>query len=137
MLCPEQHIDTLDTATEDLDWPRQPALASHAESVALLCTIPGVPHTDAAQVLIAECGLDVTQFSPSDTSRGGRERVLPSRVSRPPTLRPNPTRATLADRHPDRMRQGRRPRAVGHGVAARDGVGATDPTLSRAALQLN
>jgi Transposase IS116/IS110/IS902 family len=36
-------------------------LAPHAETIELLCTIPGV-QTHAAQVLIAECGLDMTVF---------------------------------------------------------------------------
>ena len=36
-------------------------LAPHAEIIELLCTIPGV-QAQAAQVLIAECGLDMTLF---------------------------------------------------------------------------
>ena len=36
-------------------------LAAHGELIELLCTIPGV-QTHAAQVLITECGLDMTQF---------------------------------------------------------------------------
>jgi transposase len=55
------HIDTLDAAIEHLDERIELVLAPHAELVALLCTIPGV-QTQAAQVLIAECGLDMSQF---------------------------------------------------------------------------
>ena len=36
-------------------------LTPHAEIIELLCTIPGV-QTHAAQVLIAECGLNMTLF---------------------------------------------------------------------------
>jgi transposase len=55
------HIDTLDAAIEALSERIELALAPHAQIVELLCTIPGV-HTHAAQVLIAECGLDMTLF---------------------------------------------------------------------------
>jgi len=55
------HIDTLDAAIANLDERLELVLAPHAELVELLCTIPGV-QTHAAQVLIAECGLDMTQF---------------------------------------------------------------------------
>jgi transposase len=55
------HIDTLDAAIENLDERIESVLAPHAELVELLCTIPGV-QTQAAQVLIAECGLDMTHF---------------------------------------------------------------------------
>jgi transposase len=55
------HIDTLDAAIQNLSERVELALAPHARIVELLCTIPGV-HTHAAQVLIAECGLDMTRF---------------------------------------------------------------------------
>jgi transposase len=55
------HIDTLDTAVENLNERIALVLAPHAEIVELLCTIPGV-QTHAAQVLIAECGLDMGRF---------------------------------------------------------------------------
>jgi transposase len=55
------HIDTLDAAIENLSERIASALAPHQHVVELLCTIPGV-HTHAAQVLIAECGLDMTRF---------------------------------------------------------------------------
>jgi transposase len=55
------HIDTLDAAIQNLGERIELALAPHADVVELLCTIPGV-HTHAAQVLIAECGLDMTRF---------------------------------------------------------------------------
>ncbi len=55
------HIDTLDAAIQSLDERIESVLAPHAQLVELLCTIPGV-QTHAAQVLIAECGLDMTQF---------------------------------------------------------------------------
>ena len=55
------HIDTLDAAIENLSERIASALAPHQHVVELLCTIPGV-HTQAAQVLIAECGLDMTRF---------------------------------------------------------------------------
>jgi transposase len=55
------HIDTLGGAIEDLNERIEPALAPHVRIVELLCTIPGV-QTHAAQVLIAECGLDMSRF---------------------------------------------------------------------------
>ena len=55
------HIDTLDAAIENLSERIELAVAPHQHVVDLLCTIPGV-HTHAAQVLIAECGLDLTLF---------------------------------------------------------------------------
>jgi transposase len=55
------HMDTLDAAIENLNERIELALAPHAQIVELLCTIPGV-QTHAAQVLIAECGLDMTCF---------------------------------------------------------------------------
>ena len=55
------HIDTLDAALENLTERIEFVLAPHAEIVELLCTIPGV-QAQAAQVLIAECGLDMTVF---------------------------------------------------------------------------
>jgi transposase len=55
------HIDTLDAALESLTERIELALAPYASIVELLCTIPGV-QAHAAQVLIAECGLDMTVF---------------------------------------------------------------------------
>jgi len=55
------HIDTLDAAIENLNERIELVLAPHARIVELLCTIPGV-QTHAAQVLIAECGLDMSRF---------------------------------------------------------------------------
>jgi transposase len=55
------HIDTLDAAIQNLNERIELALAPHAQIVELLCTIPGV-QTHAAQVLIAECGLDMGRF---------------------------------------------------------------------------
>ncbi|MCA1678427.1 MAG: transposase, partial [Actinobacteria bacterium] len=55
------HIDTLDAAIQNLSERIELALTPHAQTVELLCTIPGV-QAHAAQVLIAECGLDMTLF---------------------------------------------------------------------------
>ncbi len=55
------HIDTLDGAIENLNERIELALTPHQHVVELLRTIPGV-QTHAAQVLIAECGLDMTCF---------------------------------------------------------------------------
>lgn len=55
------HIDTLDQAIATLDEKLQAMLAPHNQIVELLCTIPGVA-LRTAQVLIAECGLDMTRF---------------------------------------------------------------------------
>jgi transposase len=55
------HIDTLDQATAALDEKVEAMLAPHARIVELVCTIPGVA-LRTAQVLIAECGLDMTRF---------------------------------------------------------------------------
>jgi transposase len=61
---PLAHIDTLDAATQNLDERIETMLAPHQHVVELLCTIPGV-QVHAAQVPIAECGLDMTRF-PTD-----------------------------------------------------------------------
>lgn len=55
------HIDTLDQAIGALDEKVETMLAPHAHIVELLLTIPGVA-LRSAQVLIAECGLDMSQF---------------------------------------------------------------------------
>jgi transposase len=55
------HIDTLDQAILMLDEKIEAMLIPHAKIVELLCTIPGVA-LRTAQVLIAECGLDMSQF---------------------------------------------------------------------------
>src|SRR4051795_10060598 len=55
------HIDTLDVAIANLSERIAAVLAPHQRLIELLCTIPGV-HIHAAQVLIAECGLDMTRF---------------------------------------------------------------------------
>jgi transposase len=55
------HIDTLDQAIAMLDEKIEQILAPHAKTVELLCTIPGVA-VRTAQVLIAECGLDMSRF---------------------------------------------------------------------------
>jgi transposase len=55
------HIDTLDAAIQNLSERIELALAPNADLIELLCTIPGV-QVHAAQVLIAECGLDMTRF---------------------------------------------------------------------------
>jgi transposase len=53
------HIATLDSAIENLSKPIASVLPPHQHVVELLCTIPAV-QAQAAQVLIAECGLDMT-----------------------------------------------------------------------------
>jgi transposase len=55
------HIDTLDAALQNLTERIEFVLAPHAQIIELLCTIPGVQE-HAAQVLIAECGLDMSLF---------------------------------------------------------------------------
>jgi transposase len=55
------HIDTLDEAIGNLEASIASAIAPYAELSELLCTIPGVGPT-AAQILIAECGVDMTVF---------------------------------------------------------------------------
>jgi Transposase IS116/IS110/IS902 family len=55
------HIDTLDVALQNLSERIEFVLTPHAEIIELLCTVPGV-QTHAAQVLIAECGLNMTLF---------------------------------------------------------------------------
>jgi len=55
------HIDTLDAAIENLNRRIELVLAPHAELIELPCTIPGV-HVHVAQVLVAECGLDMSAF---------------------------------------------------------------------------
>ncbi|MGZ6618036.1 MAG: IS110 family RNA-guided transposase, partial [Solirubrobacteraceae bacterium] len=55
------HIDTLDAAIQNLTERIEFVLTPHAQTIELLSTIPGV-QAHAAQVLIAECGLDMTLF---------------------------------------------------------------------------
>jgi transposase len=55
------HIDTLDQAIATLDEKVEALLAPHKRIVELLCTIPGLV-LRTAQVLIAECGLDMSRF---------------------------------------------------------------------------
>jgi transposase len=55
------HIDALEASIATLDERIEFALEPHARLVQLLCTIPGVA-TRTAQVLIAECGLDMSIF---------------------------------------------------------------------------
>ena len=55
------HIDTLDAALQNLSERIEYVLAPHAQIIELLCTIPCV-QAHAAQVLIAECGLNMTVF---------------------------------------------------------------------------
>ncbi len=55
------HIDRLDAALQNLSKRIERVLAPHAQIVELLSTIPGV-QAQAAQVLIAECGLDMSVF---------------------------------------------------------------------------
>ncbi len=103
------HIDTLDAALQNLSERIELVLAPHAQIIELLCTIPGV-QAQAAQVLIAECGLDMTVFPtvghfaswagacPGHHQSAGRR-----------TIGTNPPRARLADLPADRMRPRRRP----------------------------
>ncbi|MGZ6662625.1 MAG: IS110 family RNA-guided transposase, partial [Solirubrobacteraceae bacterium] len=58
------HIDALDAAQRNLTERIEHVLGSHQQIVELLCTIPGV-QAHAAQVLIAECGLDMSVFPTS------------------------------------------------------------------------
>jgi transposase len=84
------HIDTLDAAIQNLSERIASVLAPHQQVVELPCTIPGV-HTHAAQVLIAECGPDMTPFPtvghfaswagacPGHHESAGRRRSGPTR----------------------------------------------------------
>ncbi len=55
------HIDAPDQAIGNLEARIGTATAPYAELIALLCTIPGVGPV-VSQVLIAECGVDMTVF---------------------------------------------------------------------------
>lgn len=55
------HLDSLDVSVERLDEQVAERLAPVAELVELVCTIPGVS-TRTAQVLLAECGWEMTVF---------------------------------------------------------------------------
>jgi transposase len=55
------HIDALDQAIANLEARIDVHTQPHTELIELLCTIPGVKRR-AAQVLIAECGVDMTVF---------------------------------------------------------------------------
>ncbi|HEY1517263.1 MAG TPA: IS110 family transposase [Solirubrobacteraceae bacterium] len=88
------HIDTLDIALQNLTERIEFVLEPHAEIIELLCTIPGV-QAHAAQVLIAECGLDMTLFPtvghfaswagacPGHNESGGRRRSARTRPGPP------------------------------------------------------
>jgi hypothetical protein len=73
------HIDTLDQAIATLDERVEAMLAPHAKIVELLCTIPGVA-VRTAQVLIAECEVDMSRFTTAAPGAiepcWSRERVL-------------------------------------------------------------
>jgi hypothetical protein len=95
--------------------PRSPTSTSGSSRcsrhtlVELLCTIPGV-QTHAAQVLIAECGLDMTQF-PTVAHFASRAGACPGHHQSAGRRRSGQTRPGprwLTD-HADRVRQGRRP----------------------------
>jgi len=74
------HIDTLDAAIQNLSERIASVLAPHRHVVELLCMIPGV-QTRAAQVLIAECRLDMTPFPTvghfASWARGAVARITP------------------------------------------------------------
>jgi transposase len=84
------HIDALDQAVGTLDARIQAATEPDAELVDLLCTIPGVGRY-TAEVLIAECGIDMSVFPtaghfvswaavcPGTNQSGGRRRSGKSR----------------------------------------------------------
>jgi len=99
------HIDTLDVVLQNLTARIELVLAPHAHIVELLSTIPGV-QAQAAQVLIAECGLDMTVFLPHRPRPGPIPRPRPglaaqallSRTPRPPPT--TPTRSPRLRRHP-------------------------------------
>jgi transposase len=55
------HIDALDEAIGTLEARIGIATRPYADLIELLCTIPGV-NTVVAQILIAECGVDMTVF---------------------------------------------------------------------------
>ena len=101
------HTDTLDAALLNLSERIEFVLAPHAQIIELLSTIPGV-QAHAAQVLIAECGLDMSVFPtvghfaswagacPGHHESAGRRRSGT-----------DPSRTRLADLAADRMRQRR------------------------------
>jgi transposase len=65
------HIDALDQGIAALGTRIVEATEPHAELVELVSTIPGVKQRNA-QVLIAECGTDMSIFRPCTTSPPGR-----------------------------------------------------------------
>jgi transposase len=83
------HIDAVEAAIARLDARIETALAPHAGIVELLCTIPGVGrHT--AQVLIAECGLDMSVF-PSPGHFASWAKICPGTRESAGKPRPAPT----------------------------------------------
>ena len=98
------HIDALDQAQQNLTEQIELVLAPHAQIVELLCTIPGV-QAQAAQILIAECGLDMTVFPDRRALRVlGWCLPRPPRISRSTALRTHPPGPKLADLPAHRMR---------------------------------
>jgi transposase len=69
------HIDALDEAIVRLDTCIESEMAPFAELVELVCTIPGVA-VRTAQVLIAECGVDMNVF-PSPAHFASWARICP------------------------------------------------------------
>lgn len=55
------HLDSLEAALARLEHAIQQETLAHAQLIELLCTIPGV-RAKTAQILIAECGIDMSCF---------------------------------------------------------------------------
>ena len=103
------HIDTLDSAVGTLDEKIEAMLAPHAKLVELLRTIPGVA-VRTAQVLIAECGLDMSRFpTVGHFASWAGSLPGPSRISWAQEVRTHAPRTEVVDRGADGGREGRGP----------------------------
>jgi transposase len=123
------HIDTLDTELQLLSERLEVVLAPHAYIIELLSTIPGV-QAHAAQVLIAECGLDMSVFPtvghfaswagacPGHHESAGRRKSGRSRPG-PKWLTSQPTSALAPRSGPRRPTSPRTSRSCADGAANR------------------
>ena len=93
------HIDFLDEAIDRLSAEIEERIRPFAHQRDLLMTIPGVKQR-AAEVLIAEIGVDMNGSRPPSTSRHGR-RCVPGTTSPPASAAPGrPVRATSGSERP-------------------------------------
>jgi hypothetical protein len=100
-------IDTLDAALEKLSQRIELVLTPHHPILELLCPIPGV-QSQPAQVLIAECGLDMSYHIVPDRVADNelgpdrqRKRYSPSTAPGAPSANSRPSATTSRSNQPN------------------------------------